>query len=829
LACYESATFNTLNCNWDITGTQPTQPTLACYESATFNTTSCNWDVTGTQPAQPTLACYESATFNTTSCNWDVTGTQPAQPTIACYESATFNTTSCNWDVTGTQPAQPTLACYESATFNTTSCNWDVTGTQPAQPTLACYESATFNTTSCSWDVTGSQPTQPTLACYESATFNTTNCNWDVTGTQPTQPTLACYESATFNTTSCNWDVTGTQPAQPTLACYESATFNTTSCNWDVTGTQPAQPTLACYESATFNTTSCNWDVTGTQPAQPTLACYESATFNTTNCNWDVTGTQLSAPTAAVIQPTCSLSSGKITVTAPVVGETYTITGINSTIIQTNATGVFSTLPPGDYLLIANNGTCSSLPTAPITINAQPTVPNVTFDKTSVVNGSGSIGDTITYTFKVSNVGTTGVFNVTINDPLIQSTPIAVGNIAAGMVSVIEVNYTITQADVNAGIVNNQAAVAASTLCGTLTVLSDDGNPANGSNNVTVTQLTQSPSIEIVKTGLLDLSTGPSGTITYTFVIKNTGNITLSNVMLSDPLLGITGQAIIPTLIAGQVITVNASSTYTVLSSDVDAGFVANTAIVTANTASGITVNGTGTVITPLTKNNNIGLIKTGEFQDENGDGFAQAGETIRYNFRITNTGNTILYNVTVQDTYLVGIKMFGNPISTLAPSEVNDTVYFAVYTLTQDDISAGSVTNQASVKGFDSVGNLVTQRNSDHSNNIEQNPTVVILNGCTIVVYNLVSPLLAEYEFLTIQGIECYPSNTIEIYNRWGVQVFEAKEYDNKNNVFRGESNGRFIMNQSAELPEGTYYYILNYIDGSSNKSKSGFIHLTR
>ncbi|PZO27428.1 MAG: hypothetical protein DCF13_11495, partial [Flavobacteriaceae bacterium] len=65
---------------------------------------------------QPTLACYETATFNTTSCQWDVTGTQPAQPTLACYETATFNTTSCQWDVTGTQPAQPTLACYETAT-----------------------------------------------------------------------------------------------------------------------------------------------------------------------------------------------------------------------------------------------------------------------------------------------------------------------------------------------------------------------------------------------------------------------------------------------------------------------------------------------------------------------------------------------------------------------------------------------------------------------------------------------------------------------------------------------------------------------------------------
>jgi hypothetical protein len=54
-------------------------PTLACYETASFNTTTCSWDVSGTQPAAPTgLACYETATFNTSSCSWVVSGTEPA-------------------------------------------------------------------------------------------------------------------------------------------------------------------------------------------------------------------------------------------------------------------------------------------------------------------------------------------------------------------------------------------------------------------------------------------------------------------------------------------------------------------------------------------------------------------------------------------------------------------------------------------------------------------------------------------------------------------------------------------------------------------------------
>ena len=246
----------------------PDMPTLACYETAEFNITTCVWEISGTQPTQPTgLACWQTTTFNTATCGWDIVGTQPQAPTgFACYQTAVFNQNICDWEVIGTQPAQPTLACYETASFNNTTCSWEVSGAQPAQPTLACYETASFNTTTCSWVVSGTQPVQPTLACYETASFNTTTCSWDIFGTQPNQPTLACYETASFNTTTCSWDIFGTQPNQPTLACYETANFNTTTCQWEVSGTQPTQPTVNCFQTATFNPSTCQWVVTGSQP-----------------------------------------------------------------------------------------------------------------------------------------------------------------------------------------------------------------------------------------------------------------------------------------------------------------------------------------------------------------------------------------------------------------------------------------------------------------------------------------------------------------------------------------------------------------------------------
>ena len=89
--------------------------------------TTITW--TASSGPAPQTECYETATFNSTTCVWDVSGTQPIQPTLACYETAVFNTTSCAWVVSGTQAPEPTnLSCWQTAVFNTTSCSWVVSG-----------------------------------------------------------------------------------------------------------------------------------------------------------------------------------------------------------------------------------------------------------------------------------------------------------------------------------------------------------------------------------------------------------------------------------------------------------------------------------------------------------------------------------------------------------------------------------------------------------------------------------------------------------------------------------------------------------------------------
>jgi len=223
-----------------------------------------------------------------------------------------------------------------------------------------------------------------------------------------------------------------------------------------------------------------------------------------------------------------------------------------------------------------------------------------------------------------------------------------------------------------------------------------------------------------------------------------------------------------------------------------------------------------------------IAIIKTAEFNDLDKSGFANAGETITYKFTVTNTGNVPLINVTVKDP-LTGVVVSGQAIS-LAVGESNNTNFTAVYKITQEDINIGKVTNQATAHAS-STSKIVVEDKSDDLGNDGDNPTVLSLDGCSIKVFNAFSPNGdAKNARFFIRGIECYPNNTVEIYNRWGVLVYSIDQYDNNDRVFVGYSNGRSTIKQTEGLPVGTYFYILKYQDSSKTPhEQSGYLYINK
>ncbi|WP_226975887.1 Ig-like domain-containing protein [Zobellia nedashkovskayae] len=79
------------------------------------------------------------------------------------------------------------------------------------------------------------------------------------------------------------------------------------------------------------------------------------------------------------------------------------------------------------------------------------------------------------------------------------------------------------------------------------------------------------------------------------------------------------------------------------------------------------------------------------------------------------------------------------------------------------------------------------------------------------------------------IENIESYPNNTVQIYNRWGVIVYEMSGYDNSTNVFTGTSSGRTTINTDSKLPVGVYFYVIKYENNGINLSKAGYLYINR
>ncbi|MRX67633.1 T9SS type B sorting domain-containing protein [Flavobacterium resistens] len=121
---------------------------------------------------------------------------------------------------------------------------------------------------------------------------------------------------------------------------------------------------------------------------------------------------------------------------------------------------------------------------------------------------------------------------------------------------------------------------------------------------------------------------------------------------------------------------------------------------------------------------------------------------------------------------------------------------------------------------------------------NMEINDDCKVLPCENIVVHNAFSPngdgINDVFVIDGIGDLTCYPGNTVEIYNRWGILVFETTDYNNTTNAFDGTSRGRTTVKQSEGLPTGTYFYIVTYksLDGNNviqyNK-KDGYLYLSK
>ena len=542
-----------------------------------------------------------------------------------------------------------------------------------------------------------------------------------------------------------------------------------------------------------------------------------------------------------------TLSQVKLTVISPAVPiNSIAVPVLNTT---TGLVSVPSGTAAGTYTIvyqICDNLNPANCDTAEIKVSV--VQPAITLIKRGVFvdtnkDGYAQPGELIRYSFRITNTGTIDLNNVTVTDPkaTISGTPIATLAVGKFDVTSYTATYVLTQADINSGSVTNQALVTAQPTVGKpIQNLSDSDDPVlTGDNDPTVTPVPQHRELTLIKGGQLTGNGGIGSVINYTFTVKNTGNVVLTNVEITDPMLTTSAIAVTPgTLTPGA--TGRATASYTVTATDVINGMVVNTALGIGNDPQGNTVTDISDSDDPtlpgdddptvidLTLKPSIALIKTAVFNDENRNGYAEIGETVTYRFSVTNTGNIILVNAVIKDPK-PGIVITGGPIA-LKQGETNSDNFVGTYVLTAVDIESGSVENQAEVSAI-TLGNLKVTDLSDANSILTDNPTILPLNSCKVVVHNAFSPNGDGInDVFKIDGIECYADAYVEIYDRWGVLVYDAHDYDNNAVAFRGISEGRATVTKQKGLPVGTYFYVITFKTYLNEPvSLTGYLYMSR
>ncbi len=126
--------------------------------------------------------------------------------------------------------------------------------------------------------------------------------------------------------------------------------------------------------------------------------------------------------------------------------------------------------------------------------------------------------------------------------------------------------------------------------------------------------------------------------ISYTFLVTNTGNVTLQVVTITDPLVTVNGQPI-TWLEPGSSDNTSFTATYTLTQADIDAGTFTNTATATAGYRDE-EYEASDSDTQNFPSDQDIELLKEGLYVDVNGDGSLTRANQNKLHFTVINTGN---------------------------------------------------------------------------------------------------------------------------------------------------------------------------------------------
>jgi uncharacterized repeat protein (TIGR01451 family) len=308
----------------------------------------------------------------------------------------------------------------------------------------------------------------------------------------------------------------------------------------------------------------------------------------------------------------------------------------------------------------------------------------------------------IAYTYTVTNTGNVTLANVSITDDRIPSAAIDCDPNTAGVQSTIAAfawdasvtctaTYTVTRPDRQVGSVTNTA---------TANGAFDGEAIVSAAASQTVTVEREFPQLTLTKEASAPANPALNDTISYTLTATNTGNVPLIAVTITDPsLTDLDCERPLPVNLAVDE-TVTCTGTHTIGQTDVDRGKVVNVAYATGVSDAGIVISPLVSKTVTIAQHPGLALTKAVvTLNDQPVDGpvtDADLGDVVGYELVATNTGNVTLTGVSIADPLNGLSALTCDPAApaTLAPGATLTCT--ATYTIEQDDVDAGAVTNTA-------------------------------------------------------------------------------------------------------------------------------------
>lgn len=617
----------------------------------------------------------------------------PYSGTYTCSNAAspavTASSAACS--ITGL-PAGLTSSCTPTppatiAPGGTISCTVSGTPTATGSSTLNGTTGATNdgtaanNTATASLNVVGSDMSPSIAGLPTTATVGV-----------PYSGTVTCSNAGPASAISATCAVSGLPPGVTLGTCTPTppatiASGSSISCSVSGTPTAPGSVTVTATSGAT-NDTNGGTGTGGNNSTTTTVATTASdMSINLAGLpasggvgqpySGTYTCTNASAPAIAATSAACAISglpAGLSANCTPAPPATVAPGATISCSVTGTPTAAGSFTANGTTGATNDGNAANNTATAPINIGT----PQLSIAKSSTTTTFSAVGVVIPYSFVVTNSGSVRIFSpITVSDSRIASVScpaVPVGGLASAASITCTGSYTTTQADLDAGGVTNTASATS-------------GTTTSPTTNHTV-PATQTPGLSVVKTPSPLTYATVGQTIGYSYVVRNTGNVTITSpITVADDKIASVSCPALPAGGLAPNATLTCSGSAVVTQADIDTGSIVNTASATDGTTTSPTVTATVNAV----QSRALSIVK-----DSTTTSFSATGVSVPYTFAVTNAGNTTLTAaVTVSDSRIAPVSCPALPAGGLAPGA--SITCTGSYTTSQADLDSGSVVNTAS------------------------------------------------------------------------------------------------------------------------------------